>query len=63
MEKDSPWPQNQRKESKMNSVERIQELKKSLQEQNDLSETLSSSCKYFLSYYSLKTLFFCARLV
>ena len=63
MEKDSPWPQNQHKESKMNSVERIQELKKSLQEQNDLSETLSSSCKYFLSYYSLKTLFFCARLV
>ena len=51
MERDSGWSHNGHKEIKM---EKLQEIRKSLLEQNDLSTALTSSCKYVLSYYSLK---------
>ena len=53
MERDSGWPHNGHKES---TIKKLQDMKKSLQEQDDLSAALSSSCKYVFSYYFLKAL-------
>ena len=51
MEWDSGQPYNSDEERK---TKRLQELRESMQQQEDLSATLSSSCKYFLSYYPSK---------
>ena len=59
MEWESGRPYNGHEESNA----RLQDMRKSLQEQDDLDAGLSSPCKYLVSYHSLKNISFCARLV